>query len=1468
MIKLKLKTMENEVSKEVQIISGESVRSAVSRTLEFIPMEFKPEEVFVVVVNGHIIESDVWEATFTRVEDNILIAPRLMGDDGGQLFKQALIITVTVVASIFLSPAAGATFGAQLAAALEIAAITMAASLALNALIPPPVTGTTALSGSVDSSASQMYSITSQANSLRKFDTVPKVYGRHRIFPVVAANPYTEIDTDPTTGELVQYLYSVYDFGLGPVMVENLQIGDSPLSDFSDVSISLVDFHKPPVREGPWDDVTVNYLRYYKGDVNVDPVAVVLEGNRDGGVGDPIATYEVVRNAAVNPSGAPLTISLNIVLPKGLYAYSSTGVLGYRSVNLEIYFSKVGEDNWIPYNDLNAVSSFSGVGGDAVYQQTDVPPFPARSEPNNIYVLSAGVYYDIYFRDENAPADDTTIYPSGGGIYNELSSGGVYRAYFQPHTQYEIFNQGYNRYVYAKQFGYIVGSTQLILKQDPNVPFAFGGVVYFKGAYVGTVASATPYSGQYYRVNLTAGIPFSIVIYTYITIDYGLNFGISQPADYIPSDNVTTGKFTYSRAILGKGKITANNTSAVYATYKFTPKVAAQYKVRLTRTSTTSDYNSQVADSLTLGAITTRFDRAPIRTEKRHTFLEVRIRATNQLNGAISNISAVCTSVLDTWNGSAWVKAPTNNPAWVVADLLTGDVNKKALPKSRLHIQSLVEWANFCAQVPTPPPGMFYVMPRFQTNFILDFGATLQSLINQVAGSAQASLNLIDGKYGVLLDIQRDTPVQIFTNRNSKGFSSSRSYSAQPNVINVKYIDPTQGWQVAEKAVYDDGFNADNAIDQDDLTSFAVTNDEQAWRFGRYMLAQNRLRKEIITLTVDFEYLVCTRGDYVQLVQDVMKVGGTAARVNDIVGSTITIDDGIETDPDLDYGYIFRSSSGLIEQGTLKVISSDTFELSGPYLPAEGDLIVIGEVDFIVYDCIVKSITPNDGLTADLVLVEKADAIYQAESTNTFPPYDAQISRTSASSEFSPPGDVGNLQVTDNLYECFSGDYRYFIDLMWDAPTGSAYEVFEIYVDTGRGYNLAGNTRSTVYKYVVDAANIGKQHNFKVLAVSSTGKKIDLGSATAVSATPLSKTTPPSDVASLSTNIVAETLQLSWTRIADCDAKEYLIRYSPLPNGGSWESSIPLTRVDRNTSLTSVNGRTGTYFIKAVDFNDNESTTAAIAITTIPNLFGLNIVNEVTDFPDLLGSFDKTEKDGDTLVLQHSVVGGVETAEFYSEGYYYYKDLLDLGEIFTVRLQSLIQAEGYTAEDVMSNWTSLDTVLLLSNSRFSEWDVEAQYRATNEFNSIEQWNPLSDVEVMSVGDTDNFTPWRSFTIGDAVGRIFEFRLKLISNKTSVTPRVFDGTIRADMPDRLESYSNITAPIGGVNIPYNPPFAGPGTSPNVQVSIDGAQPGDTVQYLYRGLDSVTIEVVDVNGNPVERTIDVQAKGFGRQYNTVI
>lgn len=1381
------------------------------------------DDYWVIHVGGMQIKKEYWSYTKPKVDQEVLLAIVPKSGSLGQVFKQVVVTFSSHIGAAVLGPIGGV---------LGFFTIPKL----LDKLIPPPGInfGFDSLSTN-DYDTSQTQSITGQSNQTKKYGPVPRVYGRHRIFPNVAAQAYTDVEADPNTGELVNYLYAIYDFGFGPLVLEDLKIGDTPVESYTNVQTRLVDLNKP-ASEGYWDDLHFDTFELYKGDVSQTQASVALNKNQNDAGAVP-AEYQAVRNCATNSAGYKQEIVVTFAFPAGLTTIDTQGNKQSRSVELRLEFAEQGTENWRDFDDFAYVDDFDEPVGE--FNNLYMPPDSWDDSPLDSIALISTEFYN--------PWDNSKGAPDAFMGYTTNLDGSISR------------NEDYSFEI--EYYGILAGTTSRI---PLTTTLPSGNELYVNNKRLSTITSVTTVNPTFHWHTFPLATRSETLFYrikrtdkTGPTITY-----------YMPDFNTMLGSgasaFKGKGSDGGKNTYTGNQQNLLYGTFRFKPKSTASLKVRLTRIRSYGGSTFQVFDNLTWSTLTTRFDTDPIVTAERHTFLEIRIKATDQLSGTIQNLSAVATSVLDTYNGSSWVKAPTSNPAWIFADLISGRVNKQRLDQSRLDTDSLVSWADYCDEIPVTPPNLaFYDQPRFKCNFILDYKAVLNDIIESVCNTAQASLNLIDGKYGVLIDREKSTPVQIFTPRNSSNFSSNRDYSIIPDALKVKYVDEGANWEIRERIVYNDGFDENTAEVFEEVDTFGVTNEEQSFRYGRYMLFQAILRQENISITVDYENLVCTRGDFVQIVQPPMIVGGHASRVKTVSGQDITIDAPF-TPTGGPYGYTYRNASGIVVS-TMTLTGSDSATLAGA-VPNEGDLIVWGNVSQLTFDCIVKSITPNADQSATLTLVEKDDTLFTAESSADFPTYSPQISQVQ-DDNLSPPAEVENLAVDLNSFDCDGSQYVYFIDLSWNIPSGSVYEVFEIYVDFGQGFDLVDFTNKPSYRYIVTQTNLGLVHNFKVLAVSATGSKLSLGEVSAVSATPLTKTTPPSDVEDLFINITNETLTLDWPKVDDCDVLRYFIRYSPSLTA-TWEQSIPLTDVDPNTTSTTTQARTGSYFIKAVDFNTNQSSNAAVAITSIPNLFNLNVIEETNDFPSFPGTLDKTTTLGSELILADKISGPPGTQEFWEEGEYLYSAFLDLGEIYTVRLQSLIQAEGYTTGDVMANWTTLASVSALSTVAVSEWDVETYYRGRDVPFAMASWTTLASIDPISEGDQDDWTPWRKFTIGDFTARIFQFKLVLKSNKASVSPRVFDAVIRSDMPDRVDNFNNVTVPATGSTITYSPAFAGPSPSPNIQITIDDAQSGDYWVLSNKTLESFDITFYDNTDTAVQRQADFAIKGYGRKTTATI
>ena len=399
--------------------------------------------------------------------------------------------------------------------------------------------------------------------------------------------------------------------------------------------------------------------------------------------------------------------------------------------------------------------------------------------------------------------------------------------------------------------------------------------------------------------------------------------------------------------------------------------------------------------------------------------LAMRVQATDQINGVLDQFSVEVKSRLAFYDGAAW-QVPTfdpengsgtgglitSNPAWIMADILSGGVNARPIPRERLDGASFKAWADNAG-----PRGD-------ECNIILDVARTVLQTAGLIGASARGSLSMRDnGIYTIIQDTDETVPVQHFTPRNSWGFTSVRNFIDAPHGLRVQFPNEDENWQPDEGIVYDDGYSLDGsdcvfpgpggscspATRFESMSFEGVTNWEQAWREGRYRLAELRLRPERYQINTDFENLVCTRGDLVFVTHDVSLWGLASGRIKSIASGTVTLDEPVQMESGKTYNLRVRSTSG---GSLLKVVSTavglqSTITLSNTSGITQGDLFMFGETAKETQALKVLSVEPIADLGARLTLIDAAPAIYDADQ-ETIPDFDSNTSN--------PPPDLERLE--------------------------------------------------------------------------------------------------------------------------------------------------------------------------------------------------------------------------------------------------------------------------------------------------------------------------------------------------------------------------------------------------------------------------------------------------------------------------
>ncbi|MAI35023.1 MAG: hypothetical protein CMM07_25575 [Rhodopirellula sp.] len=267
------------------------------------------------------VPRDCWMTLKPKSGSTMVIAPKAEG-----AFFAPILGAISQVASPYI---AGQILGAgasKLALKLATTAISIVFSLAVNALVKPPVQSGVA--------GDPAFTITGVQNGFTPFGTVPQVWGRHLMFPTLSATGYTELD-----GEDVYYRGRM-TFGVGPdISLEQLRIGTTPISEFSDIEIEFRNVNQSLTEQDipELEDMDVTWLygddrmQLYPDDITEDVYRVLLEEGND-----------VTRFTRPDTKRASIDISFD-----ALGTRDDKGRNVSLSVTVQYQYRRAGASSWI-----------------------------------------------------------------------------------------------------------------------------------------------------------------------------------------------------------------------------------------------------------------------------------------------------------------------------------------------------------------------------------------------------------------------------------------------------------------------------------------------------------------------------------------------------------------------------------------------------------------------------------------------------------------------------------------------------------------------------------------------------------------------------------------------------------------------------------------------------------------------------------------------------------------------------------------------------------------------------------------------------------------------------------------------------------------------------------------------------------------------------------------------------------------
>lgn len=269
--------------------------------------------------NGTALLRKEWGSTLVKNNDVVSFIYLPQGGGGGSSpLRMVLMIAVMAFAPQMGLAMAGGVAGTM--ASIYTAAIGFLGSALVNMLVPPPDLPKGQVASQL-ASASPTYSLSAQGNQARIGQAIPVLYGRMKVYPDFAAQPYVEYENND------QYLYQLFLITQGKAAIgsNDIFIEDSPISSFD-----AGDFQYELVQPGSKPTLFPTAV-YNASEVNGQE----LTGTGAGASFGPFS---------VNPALTLVNkLSFDIAFPRGLYFVNDGGGYSSYSVSFTLYAREIDD---------------------------------------------------------------------------------------------------------------------------------------------------------------------------------------------------------------------------------------------------------------------------------------------------------------------------------------------------------------------------------------------------------------------------------------------------------------------------------------------------------------------------------------------------------------------------------------------------------------------------------------------------------------------------------------------------------------------------------------------------------------------------------------------------------------------------------------------------------------------------------------------------------------------------------------------------------------------------------------------------------------------------------------------------------------------------------------------------------------------------------------------------------------------
>lgn len=794
------------------------------------------------------------------------------------------------------------------------------------------------------------------------------------------------------------------------------------------------------------------------------------------------------------------------------------------------------------------------------------------------------------------------------------------------------------------------------------------------------------------------------------------------------------------------------------------------------------------------------------------------------------------------WDGTFQAATWCADPAWCLFNLMTDGRYGVNLPESSLDKWDFYTISQYTNGLVSDMKGG--QEPRMLCNLLINSREEIYSVIQQMTSLFRGISYYGAGSVVMVQDAPVDSSYIVGNANVVDGLFeySGSSQKARHTTCAVAWQSYDSLGEVQFEYVEDADAIAKYGIIEKQVKALGCYSQGQAHRMGRWLLKSEQLLTQTCTFSVGVDSGLVLRPGMVIDISDKLRAGERrSGRISSGTTSSIVADSS-ENLSNINLGLSPNLSvimpTGLVETKTISSISGTTINISGSFsqAPTSPNLWMIQTSDIQSQQYRVISVTEgSEGDVFSVTALEYNSSIYSSVDSGE------DVVLRDISNLSLAPNPVTNVQGDQFLYTEGQGIFVGFdVDFQHDRVNVSEYRIsykmdndnWEIIRTSTPAATIRNVREGTIYIQIQAYNTLGKGSRI------TTFEKLLAG-----------KSAPPEDPTGFSMVPTNGLARLSWNQSPDLDVTVgglIRLRHSPDLSNVTWAKATSihsdLTGTAKEAYATL---KSGTYLMKFVDAGGVESVGYAGVEFTMPDLDDMESLPSQTEDNSFPGTkTNLTVANGELLMAADGGSSGGNATLHTSGTYLFQNNPIDLGDIFSIRLDSTLRARSFFPyADFVDTWDNWDSQPSIDGTAPSNCDVKLYVRTT---------------QVASPSSSD-WTSWRVYNNAQISCRKYELKAEFSTGGNLEQIAVDQLRVQPMMGRRTESGSGTASNSADVTVTFGKKFK---ATPAIGITFSATTTGDYYTIASSSTTNFTISIYNASNQRQSRAFTWTATGYGK------